>query len=66
MRESGIVEGRGRIFLPLRKTSRKIPGALELNETFNLLAILQTSKISAADEGLRIHDARAYPTPVNY
>jgi hypothetical protein len=48
------------------KNITEIPGALDLNETFHLLAILQTSKISAADEGLRIHDARACPTPVNY
>jgi hypothetical protein len=48
------------------KNITEIPGALDLNATFHLLAILQTSKISAADEGLRIHKARACPTPVNY
>ena len=49
------------------KNITEIPGALDLNETFHLLAtILQTSKISAVDAGLRIHDAPACPTPVNY
>jgi hypothetical protein len=48
------------------KNITEIPGALDLNATFHLLAILQTGKISAADEGLRIHNARACPTPVNY
>jgi len=48
------------------KNITEIPGALDLNATFHLLAILQPGKISAADEGLRIHNARACPTPVNY
>jgi hypothetical protein len=46
------------------KNITEIPGALDLNETFHLLAILQTSKISAADQGW--HDAQACSTPVNY
>jgi len=48
------------------KNITEIPGAPVLNETFHLLAILQTSKIFAVDQGLRIHDAPACPTPVNY